>query len=104
MNIDDYRLQQADRCVKEYGYNDERTKTLMYSVFHEGFNAASRFHRLLNLPHQEPQGEDWLIVCHDPDGYPIAISKRIMLRDFYDWERFCAINRVINWQYVEQVL
>lgn len=104
MNIDDYKQQQADKCVNGYVYKDSSIISLMHAVFSEGFNAGSRFHRLLNYPHQEPQGNDWLIVCHDPDGYPIAISKRIMLRDFYDWERFCSINRVINWQYVEQVL
>ncbi|MGN1158045.1 MAG: hypothetical protein ACI4TK_17865 [Agathobacter sp.] len=104
MDINEYRLQRADKCVEEYGCNDEQTKSLMYSVFREGFNAGSMFHRLINFPEQEPTGEDWLVVCHDADGYPIAINKRLMLRDFHDWHRFCTNNRVINWQYVEQVL
>ena len=104
MNIDDYKQQQADKCVNGYVHKYSSIISLMRAVFNEGFNACSRFHRLLNYPHQEPQGNDCLIVCHYPDGYPIEISKRIMLRDFYDWQRFCAINRVINWQYVDHVL
>lgn len=98
-------LAMADSYMNRYTEGYPFTKDTVFAAYVEGASRANYEHaKVWHKASDEPQGKDWRILCQDECGGCWVENKNDAIRLHNTWNEYVAIELVVKWAYIRDLL